>query len=51
MTQPDASSWSDLQWRRKLETFGDDGNPALAAGPGGETDGIWQDRPILDVWK
>ncbi len=41
MTTDDISRWDSLQWRRRLETFGDDDGPLVAAGPAGEVDGIW----------
>lgn len=36
----DLSTWSELQWRRRLETFGADDGPVIASGPGGEFDGV-----------
>ncbi|KAG9242326.1 histidine acid phosphatase-like protein [Calycina marina] len=33
-------SWSSLQWKRRLETFGEDDGPVLAAGPRGEVDSV-----------
>ncbi len=41
MTKSDSSAWSELKWRRRLETFGENDNPILSAGPNGEVDGIW----------
>lgn len=32
--------WSSLQWRRRLETFGSDDGPVIAAGPRGEVDAV-----------
>lgn len=32
--------WSDLQWRRRIETFGDDDGPVMATGPKGEVDSV-----------
>lgn len=32
--------WSDLQWRRRIETFGNDDGPVMAAGPKGEVDAV-----------
>jgi len=46
MTTTDYSAWDDLRWRRRLETFGENDEPVLAAGPKGEVDGVWYDRPI-----
>lgn len=34
------SNWNALQWRRRLETFGSDDGPVIAAGRNGEVDGI-----------
>ncbi|KAI9783070.1 MAG: hypothetical protein M1839_004239 [Geoglossum umbratile] len=39
------SEWDQLKWRRRLETFGEDDDPAIAAGPKGKMDAIWQDPP------
>lgn len=41
MTTDDVTKWDSLQWRRRLETFGEDDGPIIAAGPAGEVDGIW----------
>ena len=41
MTKADGSSWSDLQWRRRLETFGEEDDSVIAQGANGEVDGIW----------
>ncbi|KAL6720560.1 hypothetical protein ACLMJK_002484 [Lecanora helva] len=40
MTKTDLSSWDNLQWRRRLETFGANDAPIVASGPGGETDNV-----------
>lgn len=32
--------WTSLQWRRRLETFGTDDGPVIAAGPRGEVDAV-----------
>lgn len=32
--------WSDLQWRRRIETFGNDDGPVMASGPKGEIDAV-----------
>lgn len=37
---PANSNWSSLQWRRRLETFGNDDSPVIATGPRGEVDEI-----------
>ncbi|CAD6581426.1 MAG: hypothetical protein ASARMPREDX12_000459 [Alectoria sarmentosa] len=36
----DWSSWDELQWRRRLETFGDNDASILASGPNGEIDTV-----------
>ena len=41
MTPADTSQWNSLQWRRRLERFGEDDGPIIAAGPSGEVDGVW----------
>lgn len=41
MTPTDTLQWNSLQWRRRLERFGEDDGPVVAAGPGGEVDGVW----------
>lgn len=41
MTKTDRTSWDDLKWRRRLETFGDNDASVLASGPRGETDAMW----------
>ena len=41
MTPADTSQWDSLQWRRRLERFGEDDGPIVAAGPNGEVDGVW----------
>jgi acid phosphatase len=38
----DLSTWDTFRWRRKMERFGDNDQALVAAGPNGETDGIWQ---------
>ncbi|KAL9124409.1 MAG: hypothetical protein Q9217_006259 [Psora testacea] len=40
MTKTDWSSWDRLEWRRRLETFGDNDASVLASGPKGEIDGV-----------
>lgn len=32
--------WSDLQWRRRIEAFGNDDGPVMATGPKGEVDSV-----------
>ena len=41
MTGANGSAWNDLQWKRRLETFGDDDGPVLAAKKREEADVIW----------
>ena len=41
MNKTDWSSWDQLQWRRRLETFGKDDSPVIATGPQGEVDTVW----------
>ena len=41
MTKTDWSSWDKLEWRRRLETFGNNDTSVLASGPNGEVDGVW----------
>lgn len=41
MTTTDWSTWNDFQWRRRIETFGIDDRPVLAAGPLGSVDTVW----------
>ncbi|KAK6387526.1 hypothetical protein LTS17_000795 [Exophiala oligosperma] len=48
MTTNDVSQWDSLQWRRRLETFGNDDGPLIAAGPAGEVDGICQFGELTD---
>jgi acid phosphatase len=45
MSSRDEASWHSLQWRRRLERFGEDDGPIMAAGPNGEVDGVWQVYP------
>ena len=40
MNSIDGSQWSQLQWRRRLETFGANDASVLASGPNQQTDGI-----------
>ncbi|CAO1598979.1 hypothetical protein XANCAGTX0491_002727 [Xanthoria calcicola] len=48
MTKTDWSTWNDLQWRRRMETFGDDDRPVLAAGPEGAVDTVCQLGELTD---
>ncbi|KAK1139376.1 hypothetical protein N8T08_000827 [Aspergillus melleus] len=40
----DVSSWNGFQWRRKMETFGDNDESVVAVGATGDIEGIWQGR-------
>jgi len=42
------TAWDSLQWRRRLERFGEDDGPIIAAGPDGEVDGICQFGELTD---
>ncbi|KAL8827051.1 MAG: hypothetical protein Q9170_007168 [Blastenia crenularia] len=48
MTKTDWSSWKDFQWRRRIETFGDDDRPVLAASPEGKVDTVCQLGELTD---
>ncbi|KAF2238331.1 phosphoglycerate mutase-like protein [Viridothelium virens] len=48
MTTKDWSQWDGLKFRRRLETFGPDDSPVVAAGPKGEYDGICQPGELTD---
>jgi hypothetical protein len=41
MHPTDTSKWDQLSYRRRIETFGVDDGPVVAAGPKGEFDAIW----------
>lgn len=41
MTDKEGSQWGTLEWRRRLEKFGDKDAAVLATGPRGELDGVW----------
>lgn len=47
-TPHDVTEWDSLQWRRRLERFGHDDGPTIAAGPNGEVDGICQFGELTD---
>lgn len=47
-TPQDVTEWDSLQWRRRLERFGEDDGPIIAAGPNGEVDGICQLGELTD---
>ncbi|KAG9786661.1 putative acid phosphatase SPBC4.06 [Exophiala dermatitidis] len=48
LTPEDDVRWNSLQWRRRLERFGHDDGPVIAAGPVGEVDGICQLGELTD---
>ncbi|KAL8994444.1 MAG: hypothetical protein Q9169_005589 [Polycauliona sp. 2 TL-2023] len=48
MTKTDWSTWSELQWRRRMETFAEDDRPVLAAGPDGAVDTVCQLGELTD---
>ena len=41
MTNFDASAWSNMQWRRQLETFGENDEPVIVTVPGADVDTVW----------
>lgn len=41
MPDPDRSAWDNLQWCRRLETFGENDAALFASGPCGEVDALW----------
>ena len=43
--------WDSLQWRRRLERFGQDDGPIIAAGAGGEVDGVCQLGELTDLGR
>jgi acid phosphatase len=45
------SSWTSLQWRRRLETFGSDDGPIVAAGRWGEADTVCNLGELTDVGR
>jgi acid phosphatase len=45
-TKSDLSEWDEFRWKRTMEGFGDSDEAVIAAGPNGETDGIWQVRSL-----
>ncbi|KIW88134.1 uncharacterized protein Z519_11245 [Cladophialophora bantiana CBS 173.52] len=51
MTPQDVSQWNSLQWRRRLERFGEDDGPVIAAGPKGEVDGVCQLGELTDLGR
>ncbi|KAF2087146.1 phosphoglycerate mutase-like protein [Saccharata proteae CBS 121410] len=48
MSTTDWSNWSELKYRRRLETFGTDDGPVIASGPSGEFDAVCQPGELTD---
>jgi acid phosphatase len=48
MTKDDLSSWNKLEWRRRMETFGEDDGPVIAASARGDYDGVCQLGELTD---
>lgn len=48
-TKEDLSTWDNFQWRRRMEAFGHNDEAVIAAGPGGEAEGIWQVQTYMDT--
>ncbi|KAH0837607.1 hypothetical protein FOPE_04980 [Fonsecaea pedrosoi] len=44
-------NWNSLQWRRRLERFGEDDGPVIAAGPKGQVDGVCQLGELTDAGR
>lgn len=51
LTPADSTEWSSLQWRRRIEHFGEDGRISLATAPDGTIDGICQSSEITDAGR
>ncbi|KAI9887100.1 MAG: hypothetical protein M1823_001090 [Watsoniomyces obsoletus] len=51
MTNPDGSSWDKFEWRRQLETFGNDDEPVIASGPRGNVDSICDLGELTDTGR
>ncbi|KAJ5259246.1 hypothetical protein N7478_012227 [Penicillium angulare] len=47
-SKQDLSSWDGFQWRRKIETFGDNDEARVASGPNGLIEGICQHGQLTD---
>lgn len=43
--------WSNMQWRRRLETFGSDDGPVIASGPKAEVDSICNLGELTDTGR
>lgn len=41
MANTDGSTWDELKWRRRLETFGNNDAAVLASDPDGEVGVMW----------
>ncbi|KAM0136494.1 hypothetical protein ACHAO1_004632 [Botrytis cinerea] len=46
--EANSSDWTPLQWRRRLETFGNDDGPVIARGPRGEVDDVCNMGELTD---
>ena len=49
--EANGAEWSSLQWRRRLETFGSDDGPVIAAGPRGEVDAVCNLGELTDTGR
>ncbi|KAM3070242.1 hypothetical protein ACMFMG_010079 [Clarireedia jacksonii] len=49
--EANSSDWSSLQWRRRIETFGNDDGPVIARGPGGEVDDVCNLGELTDTGR
>ncbi|KAL1963894.1 hypothetical protein VTN77DRAFT_7700 [Rasamsonia byssochlamydoides] len=47
-SKEDLSTWDNFQWRRTMEAFGHNDEAVIAAGPGGEAEGICQLGELTD---
>jgi acid phosphatase len=37
----DLSAWNGFEWRRKMESFGNNDKATIARGPGAEAESMW----------
>ncbi|MCJ1310295.1 hypothetical protein MMC25_003957 [Agyrium rufum] len=51
MRDREASEWTDLKWRRRLESFGHNDRPEVARGPKGEVDGVCNLGELTDTGR
>ncbi|OJJ34804.1 hypothetical protein ASPWEDRAFT_39889 [Aspergillus wentii DTO 134E9] len=47
-TKQDTSEWNQFQWRRKMETFGENDESVVAVGANGDIEGICQHGELTD---